>query len=206
MALVKKSFNIDSTLPIFDSLDECANYYQNESDIDNKLYAVEQSVNFDNSDEFLIELFQNEQTEPIIVSRIGALLANKPAEIAPIEAILSLLSVENAFVRNTAITILRSYGEAIRYYIVKYLIGDDRDLRIFAINVLGDVNFKESREMLLELLEKEQDLNVAMTAVDYLSEIGEPNDIALLESLKLRFNNDNYAVFAIDNTIRSIKG
>jgi HEAT repeat protein len=88
---------------------------------------------------------------------------------------------------------------------VKFLIGDDRDLRIFAINVLGDVNFAQSRDMLIELLEKETDINVAMTAVDYMAEIGEEADIPLLETVKGRFH-DAYVDFAIDNAIRSIRG
>jgi HEAT repeat protein len=88
---------------------------------------------------------------------------------------------------------------------VKFLIGDDRDLRIFAINVLGDVNFAQSRDMLIELLENESDINVAMTAVDYMAEIGEMEDIPLLETVKSRFQ-DAYVDFAIDNAIRSIRG
>ena len=118
---------------------------------------------------------------------------------------MELLKVRNAYIRNLGITTLQSYGDAIKYYIVKFLIGNDRDLRIFAINVLGDVDFAESREMLVELLQKEEDLNVAMTAVDYMGEIGELMDIPLLESVKQRFS-DLYAVFAVDNAIRAIKG
>jgi HEAT repeat protein len=118
---------------------------------------------------------------------------------------MDLLKEKNAYIRNIGITILQCYGDAIKYYIVKFLIGDDRDLRIFAINVLGDVNFAESREMLVELLQNENDINVAMTAVDYLAEIGEIQDIDLLESVKKRFD-DAYVVFAINNAIRQIQG
>ncbi|MEY4504186.1 MAG: hypothetical protein RL154_479 [Pseudomonadota bacterium] len=206
MALVKRNNQSNLNAPTFENLDDWIDYFQSEADLDNKIYALEQISYFDGSDSFFIELLSDDHTEPLIVSRIGAILACKPAEIAPIEKVMELLQMENAFVRNIAISVLRSYGEAIRYYIVKYLIGDDRDLRIFAINVLGDVNFKESREMLLELLLKEQDLNVAMTAVDYLGEIGQLEDIAQLESLKARFNNDAYVEFAVDNAVRSIKG
>jgi HEAT repeat protein len=118
---------------------------------------------------------------------------------------MDLLKIKNAYIRNLGITTLQSYGDAIKYYIVKFLIGEDRDLRIFAINVLGDVNFPESREMLVELLEHEQDVNVAMTAVDYMAEIGEPRDIPLLESVKSRFD-EPYVAFAVDNAIRTIRG
>ena len=125
---------------------------------------------------------------------------------APIEEIMDLLKLENAYVRNLGISILRDFGNAIKYYIVKFLIGDDRDLRIFAINVLGDVNFPESRDMLVELLEAEEDINVAMTAVDYMAEIGEVEDVSLLESLKERFKDDFYVQFAVDGAIKLIKG
>jgi hypothetical protein len=60
--------------------------------------------------------------------------------------------------------------------------------------------------MLVELLQKEQDINVAMTAVDYLAEIGEIVDIPLLDSLKDKFSNEPYVVFAVNNAIRMIKG
>ena len=61
-------------------------------------------------------------------------------------------------------------------------------------------------DLYLELLEKETDINVAMTAVDYMGEIGEPEDIPLLESLKERFKDDYYAQFAVDGAIKMIEG
>ena len=136
---------------------------------------------------------------------IASVLSRMEKRRAPVEAVMELLKTKNAYIRNLGITTLQSYGDAIKYYIVKFLIGEDRDLRIFAINVLGDVNFAESREMLVELLGHERDVNVAMTAVDYMAEIGEPRDIELLESLKSRFD-DPYVAFAVDNAIRTIRG
>jgi len=118
---------------------------------------------------------------------------------------MELLKLSNAFVRNLGISILQDYVKEIKYYIVKFLIGDDYDLRIFAINVLGDVNFAESREMLIELLENEENINVSMTAVDYMAEIGQPEDVKLLKEVKERFKNETYAQFAIDAAIESIE-
>jgi HEAT repeat protein len=136
---------------------------------------------------------------------IASMLSSVDAKKAPIDSVMELLKVNNAFIRSLGISILQSYGDIIQEHIVRFLKGKDKDLRIFAINVLGDVNFPKSKKMLVELLEREFDINVAMTAVDYMGEIGEERDIELLESLKKRFNDD-YANFAIDGAIRLIRG
>lgn len=182
-------------------------YHDSSSEEEDRLFAIEKMVDFPGGSARLVTMLLDEDiTDKYEISAATAALAGMNPKEAPIEEILELLKSEDAYLRNMAISILQDYGDEIKYYIVKYLIGDDRDLRIFAINVLGDVNFAESREMMLELLESEQDVNVAMTAVDYLSEIGEPEDITALESLKARFKNEPYVEFAVNRAIRVIKG
>ncbi len=193
--------------PVFATLEEAHAYCQaHDGDFEKQSYAVEQMAMFEGGGKALVNLLvENPFVHKDMASNIGALLARLGPKKVPIEAVMELLKVKNAYIRNLGITTLQSYGDAIRYYIVKFLIGEDRDLRIFAINVLGDVNFPESREMLVELLQHEKDINVTMTAVDYLAEIGEPGDIPLLESIKSRFD-DPYVAFGVDNAIRSIRG
>lgn len=208
MALVKThTAPLIETWPDFAALEEAYDYYKaHDEEFDKQSYALEQMAQFDGGGKMLVRLLvDNPFIHKDMADTIAALLSKMDRKRAPIEAVMELLKVRNAYIRNLGITTLQSYGDAIKYYIVKFLIGDDRDLRIFAINVLGDVNFAESREMLVELLEKENDVNVAMTAVDYMAEIGEPSDIALLESIKGRFD-DPYVAFAIDNAVRSIRG
>ncbi len=207
MALIKKHEQQDvEELPQFDTLEDAIEFFESDVDDEMKDYAVEEIAKFHNGAKYLISYINNEDADKDISTKVATVIANMDPEDAPIEEIMELLKLNNAYVRNLAISILRDYGEAIKYYIVKFLIGDDRDLRIFAINVLGDVNFAESRDMLLELLEKEDDVNVAMTAVDYLAEIGEEKDIVLLESLKERFSSEFYVEFAVDGAIKMIKG
>jgi len=207
LALVKKHKAQDiEEFPTFHVLDEAVDYYKNSSDFDKKNYAIEEIVEFDGGPNFLVEEMKHEDTPKEIASRIASVIAKLDPKRAPIESVMELLKLHNAYVRNLGISILRDFGDSIRYYIVKFLIGDDRDLRIFAINVLGDVDFSESRDMLIELLETEEDMNVAMTAVDYMAEIGEEEDIELLEKVKARFADDPYSSFAVDGAIRSIRG
>ncbi len=206
MALIKRDKQqVQEILPKFESLQECIIYYENTDEHDKQSYALEEMVNFKDGSHYLVDKLIEHDTHKDTASKIAAILANLDPKDAPIEQVMELLKLPNAYVRNLGISILQDYGQEIKYYIVKFLIGDDYDLRIFAINVLGDVNFAESRDMLIELLESEKDINVAMTAVDYMAEIGEPEDVALLRRVKERFASEMYAQFAVDAAIESIE-
>jgi len=206
MALIKKHIEqVVEELPEFSSLEGATQYFESTNNREHKDYAVEEIARLGGAP-YLIEYMNDEDGDKEICTKIASIISGMDVEEAPIEEIMDLLKLNNAFIRNLGISILRVFGDSIKYYIVKFLIGDDRDLRIFAINVLGDVDFAESRDMLVELLETEEDINVAMTAVDYMGEIGEMEDIPLLESLKERFSEDFYAEFAVDGAVKMIKG
>jgi len=206
MPLIKRDEKIEQKkLPEFSSLEEAIMFYENTDAFDERSYALEEMVNFPNGGQFLVDKLLEHDTHKDTASRIAAALSNLDPKDAPIEQVMELLKLPNAYVRNLGISILQDYGKEIKYYIVKFLIGDDYDLRIFAINVLGDVNFSESRDMLIELLENEENINVAMTAVDYMAEIGQPEDVELLRKVKKRFANETYAQFAVDAAIEAIE-
>ena len=207
MALIKKHTKQDiEDLPIFSTLEDAINFFKSNDENDKKDYAIEEIAKFEEGGSFLVSCIDIEDADKRISTKIASVISSMNPDDAPIEKIMELLKLKNAYIRNLGISMLRDFGGSIKYYIVKFLIGDDRDLRIFAINVLGDVDFSESREMLVELLETETDINVAMTAVDYMGEIGEEEDIELLESLKERFTGDFYAEFAVNGAITLIKG
>lgn len=207
MALIKKHVAQKvEELPKFSTLESAISYFESDHNSDHRDYVIEEIARLDPTAKYLISLISDHEIEKNILTKIASVISKMEPRDEIIESVMELLKLENAYVRNLGISILRDFGTAIKYYIVKFLIGDDRDLRIFAINVLGDVNFPESRDMLVELLEDEEDINVAMTAVDYMGEIGEPEDIELLESLKTRFEGDVYAQFAIDGAIKMIRG
>jgi len=207
MALVKQHVEqVIEDLPKFSSLEEAQAYCKDNTDPSKKDYAIDEIIKFEGGPEYLLSLINPDTTDKKVLTKIAIVISSMDPEDAPIEDIMDLLKLDNAYIRNLGISILRNFGTAIKYYIVKFLIGDDRDLRIFAINVLGDVDFAESRDMLVELLETEEDINVAMTAVDYMGEIGEEEDIELLESLKDRFKDEVYVEFAVDGAIQMIKG
>lgn len=207
MALVKKHVKQDiEELVSYTNLSDAIDAFNAQDDDSQKDNIIDEIVKFHGGGEFLIEYIHSDDVHKNVATKIASTISSMDPDEAPIELIMDLLKLENAYIRNLGISMLRDFGNSIKYYIVKFLIGDDRDLRIFAINVLGDVNFSESREMLIELLQSEEDINVAMTAVDYMGEIGEIEDIPLLESLKTRFADDVYVQFAVDGAITMIKG
>ncbi|QSZ42291.1 HEAT repeat domain-containing protein [Sulfurimonas aquatica] len=207
MALIKKHVEQEiKELPTFTNIEDAKYFFETSTDFDEKVYVIEEIIKFHGGGEYLIEYINNEDADKKLSTKVASVISNMDSNEAPIEKIMDLLRLENAYVRNLGISMLRDFGDSIRYYIIKFLIGDDKDLRIFAINVLGDVNFSESRDMLVELLETEQEINVAMTAVDYMAEIGEEEDIPLLESLKERFAGEFYVQFAVDGAVKMIKG
>jgi len=207
MALVKQHEEQDiPELETYSNLEDAKNAFNTIEDDGEKDYIIDEIIKFHGGGEFLIEHLKENDLHKNVATKIASVISSMEADEAPIEMIMDLLKLENAYIRNLGISMLRDFGDSIKYYIVKFLIGDDRDLRIFAINVLGDVDFSESRDMLVELLQTEEDINVAMTAVDYMGEIGECEDIELLESLKLRFKDEVYVEFAVDGAVAMIKG
>jgi len=182
----------DFTLDENDRL-EALNYILNHQEISYVLdMMVENYSDLDDKDHALIDhAFANFHT--------------KPKRDDDFESILTMLKADNAYLRNKAITFLRDYGDSAKSFIKKLLDNDDRDIKIFAVNILGDVEYEDSRNILINFIKKEEDVNVIMTAVDYLGEIGEVEDIEILEELKIRFMSETYVHFGVDLAIQKIK-
>lgn len=142
MALIKKHVKQDiAELPTFSNLEDSVEFFHTTEDESLRDYVVEEIAKFHNGPEFLIVYIHDHDADKKILTKIASVISSMDADEAPIELIMDLLKLENAYVRNLGISILRNFGSSIKYYIVKFLIGEDKDLRIFAINVLGDVDF-----------------------------------------------------------------
>jgi len=127
----------------------------------------------------------------------------KPKRKEDFEEMFKALKSDNAYLRNAVIEFLKLYGKEAKQFLEELMENEDRDIRIFAINILGDVKFEDSINMLRRFILKEKDINALVTAIDYLGEIGDENDIKLLEALKKEIS-DAYIHFAIDLAIKRI--
>jgi len=157
--------------------------------------------------DMLLDMFGSiNNKDHYLIDHAFANFGKKPKREDDYHILFKLLKSDNAYLRNKAITFLQDYGEDAKSFIKKLLTNSDNDIKIFAVNILGDVKYEDSREMLLQLIKGEQNVNVLMTAVDYLGEIGELEDIDVLEEIKSDFSSDPYVCFGIDVAIDKIRG
>lgn len=129
----------------------------------------------------------------------------KPTREKDFDLLYKILQSQNAYLRNKVITFLQHYGKDAEAFIKRLIASNSRDLKIFAINILGDVSYESSRTILCELIKKEEDINVLMTAIDYMGEIGDIADISLLQEIKKKFSDQPYVLFGIDLAVDKIE-
>ena len=207
MALIKS--NEKGKIRIFNEFLEAKEAFENPSNpVDLRIEALDYIIKHKEIFyvlRILSEFFkENNSQDHVFIDYIFANFENKPRRQEDFEMLFKMLKSDNAYLRNAVIMFLRNYGKEAKPFIEELMNSDDKDIRIFAINILGDVRFDESIDMLREFIKKETDINALMTAVDYLGEIGNEDDIALLESIKSRFNNP-YVEFGVNLAIDRIK-
>ena len=206
MAL-KKS-NETEKIVRFKSFEEAKGVFVDENkNIDERIEALDYMINHREIWfvlKTLSELFPtNEMKYHPLIDYAFANFDVKPKRKEDFEEMFKLLKSDNAYLRNAAIEFLKHYGKEAKGFLEELMDSEDRDIRIFAINILGDVRFEDSLDMLRRFIVKEKDINALVTAIDYLGEIGDKSDIALLESLKNE-TDDDYVKFAIDLAIKRI--
>jgi HEAT repeat protein len=128
------------------------------------------------------------------------------ASPAAVEGLLPLLRSDDANRRNTVIEALQEMPEAVDPYVERLLADDDSDVRMFIVNVLGALHHPEVPRWLRQVVANEPHVNVCAAALDALSEVGEPDVIPVLRTLKRRFADVAFIDFAVDAAIRRILG
>ncbi len=133
----------------------------------------------------------------------GLIVSKSPAVVA---GLLPLLDSEDANLRNGAIEALQQMPDAVAPHVEAMLADPDSDLRIFAINVLAALPHPNVPAWLRQVVASDPHVNVCAAALDALAEVGEPDAIPDLEDLAERFSDVVFIRFAVDATIRRIRG
>jgi hypothetical protein len=117
---------------------------------------------------------------------------------AVVSALLPLLRSEDAGLRNGAIEVLSGQREVVAPHIEALLHDADADVRIFTVNLLGDLQHPRVLHWLTQVLLEDEAVNVVGAALEVLAEVGTPDSLPALRAAAARFAGDAYIEFAAE--------
>lgn len=120
-------------------------------------------------------------------------------------ALLPLLRSEDAQLRNGAIEGLSGMPRAVAPRIASLLRDGDVDVRIFTVNLLGELRHEQVPAWLLQVLQHDAHVNVVAAAIEVLAEAGSPEHIGALRTAQKRFADDPFIGFAVDMAVQRIE-
>ncbi|WP_119156628.1 HEAT repeat domain-containing protein [Caldimonas tepidiphila] len=115
-----------------------------------------------------------------------------------VQGLLPLLRSEDAALRNGAIEVLAGLPAAVAPSIDALLADADGDVRIFAVNLLGELRHADVPRWLGRVLLEETQVNVVGAALDLAAEVGDEAMLPALEAVRARFADEPYISFAAE--------
>jgi HEAT repeat protein len=122
-----------------------------------------------------------------------------------VSALLPLLRSEDARLRNGAIEVLSGLPKVVGPRISALLLDADADVRIFTVNLLGDLRHEQVTQWLQQVLLSDREVNVVAAAIEVMAETGQPEHIDALRDTRRRFADDPFIGFAADVAIERIR-
>lgn len=122
-----------------------------------------------------------------------------------VSALLPLLRSEDARLRNGAIEVLSGLPRVVGPRISALLLDADVDVRIFTVNLLGELRHEQVTQWLQQVLLSDREVNVVAAAIEVMAETGQPEHINALRETRRRFADDPFIGFAADVAIERIR-
>jgi len=144
------------------------------------------------------------ERDPTVRDAIFVSLSGIATEVAA-AALLPLLRSDEPALRNGAIEALTGMPLAVAPRIQALLHDTDPDVRIFTVNMLGDLRHEQVVPWLLQVLQQDDAVNVVAAAFEVLAEVGSPHHIAALRAAQSRFTDDPFIGFAADMAVERIE-
>jgi HEAT repeat protein len=117
---------------------------------------------------------------------------------AVVDGMVPLLRSDDANLRNSAIEVLSSLPKLIGPRIEALLKDADPDVRIFTVNLLGDLRHADVARWLSQVLQEDAHVNVVAAALEVLAEVGSAEALPALKQARIRFADDPFIGFAAD--------
>jgi HEAT repeat protein len=146
----------------------------------------------------------NEQDASVVVAIFTALIRQRGHEV--VQGLAPYLRSEDAALRNQTVDALQAMPDDVGPYMDMLVEDGDPDVRIFAINIIGNLHHPMAHVWLQRVIEQDENPNVCATAVDVLAEIGDQSQVPALQALPGRFGDEPFLRFAVDTAIQRIHG
>ena len=143
---------------------------------------------------------QETQVREAVFTSLGAMATSEA-----VQALLPHLRSEDAQLRNGAIEALTEMPQAVGPRILALLEDPDPDVRIFTVNLLGDLKHPDLNNWLTRVLTHDEHINVVAAAVEVVAEVGIPESVPALQAAVRRFPQDPFLGFAADVAIERIE-
>lgn len=114
-----------------------------------------------------------------------------------VQALLPLLRSEDPGLRNGVIEVLSGLPDAVAPHIEALLRDTDSDVRIFTVNLLGDLPHPKVPRWLQQVLLQDSAVNVVGAALEVLAEVGTPESLPALRAVAQRFADEAFIGFAV---------
>lgn len=180
----------------------------NDKDESERLYSTE-DISDSGETELSVELISRLkiETSEVVKNSILSALQRMEHPSAYLE-LFKLFSAEDAFLRNSAVSIFGSYREEAVTFLSSYLDHSNKEVRKLILDSLVGIanNHSNTRESVSEILRAylhDPEINVVITAVEYIGELGDVSSIDDLSELFLR-NTEPMLAFTILDVILKI--
>lgn len=142
--------------------------------------------------------------DPRVRDALLTSLSATPGE-ATVTALLPLLRSEDPVLRNGAIEALAEMPQAVAPRVGTLLRDADPDVRIFTVNLMGELRHGQVVDWLLQVLAEDPQVNVVAAAIEVLAEVGSPQHEPALRAAARRFQGDPFIGFAADMAAERIR-
>ncbi len=125
---------------------------------------------------------------------------------AVVQGLLPLLRSEDPNLRNGAIETLSGLPDDVGGSIDGLLRDADVDVRIFTVNLLGDLKHPRVVDWLSHALKNDAHVNVVAAALEVAAEVGSESLRPAIQNARSRFGGDPFIGFAADLAEQRIQG
>jgi HEAT repeat protein len=165
-------------------------------------WAARDLADYKEASKHLLDQLLKEEDISVREAIISSLL--KIGDEIAIQGLIECLRSDDAHLRNSAIEALKVIPEKVESHIEKLLKDEDPDVRIFVVNILESLRHPKVIQWLIEVLEKDENVNVCGAALDLLAEVGTEEAVPAIKKVKERFKDEPYIQFAADVALRRI--